>query len=59
MIFKKKTVTIVYTVRRCGSCGKESRSEFVAGDCLFAGSDCPCGKKAMVEKIFCNTMPAS
>lgn len=54
MIFSKKEKEIVaYTVEQCPSCKNELKRKFKEGDLLFAeSSDCACGAKMRIEKIF-------
>lgn len=43
-----------YAVERCGSCGREERRRFRAGDCVLAGAPAcgACGGAATIDRIF-------
>ncbi len=51
-MFKKKEVVVPYTVARCASCGKETKSAFSKGDYLFKKMKCSCGSAMLVEMIY-------
>jgi len=57
-MFKKKEITTPYTVARCTSCGKETKSTFSKDDYLFKESECSCGAVMLIEMIYGETSDA-
>jgi len=57
-MFKKKEITTPYTVAKCTSCGKETKSTFSKDDYLFKESECSCGAVMLIEMIYGETSDA-
>ena len=58
MIFKKKKITLEYTVEKCSKCGIEEKRKYSEGDMLFSQcSKCTsCDGTMLIEKIFGETL---
>lgn len=54
MIFKKKKITMAYTMEKCQKCKMQRKRKFSEGDVLFSeSSKCSsCDGICMIESIF-------